>query len=303
MSKKNELDGILPALSTICDRYGEIDEEGQRSLVSFNIEKGVDGVVALVMNGEFYKYTDEERKKITDVVIDETNGRVPVLIGTTYPGTVPTTASSRYAQDAGADGVVVLPPFFNPKEANLSLYDHYTQVARSIDIPIMIQETEEITGSYFTPSLIEKLNASNDNIRYFKTEGALALSKISDVHKLTKGRVKSFGGYFGFSLIEELRHGASGTVPGCSIPEICLEAYRAQRKGHVEKAKAELERYSPYLDFNVINMISFPQIDKEVLKMRGEIKSAHVRGPNVSLTDDAVEKLKKVLKIIGILDS
>lgn len=287
-------------MSTVCGKDGEIDEEGQRSLVSFNIGKGVHGLIPMVMNGEFYKFTEDERRRVTDIVVDEANGKVPVFVGTGHSGTKQTIDLSKYAQDAGADGVVIIPPYFNAKETRYALYDHYSAVARAIDIPIMIQEVEETTGVPFSSSLVARLNKDNQNIKYLKTEGTMAIPKMVEVKEVTRGRVKTFGGFFGFSLVEELEAGASGTVPGCSIPELCLASYAEYLKGDVKAAKRDLERYRSILEFDLLNVMSFPQIDLEILKQRKVIKSAFTRGPRVPLTEKALVRLKKLIQGYGL---
>ena len=114
--------GIFPALSTPTNEKGELDEESLRSEVSSNIEWGAHGLAVSIIAGEFYKFTESERLRAFEVVVDEANGRVPVLAGVSHSGTEVCIHLARYAKDIGVDGIVVLPPYFPDKEkAKLSL--------------------------------------------------------------------------------------------------------------------------------------------------------------------------------------
>ena len=79
--------GIFPSLPTVCTKDGGIDEAGQRSVVPFCIDSGAEGLACLLFAGEFYKFSDAERTSVARVVVDETNGRVPVLVGISHSGT------------------------------------------------------------------------------------------------------------------------------------------------------------------------------------------------------------------------
>jgi dihydrodipicolinate synthase/N-acetylneuraminate lyase len=124
--------GIFPSLPTVCTKNGGIDEAGQRSVVRFCIDSGAEGLACLLFAGEFYKFSDVERTSVARVVVDETNGKVSVLVGISHGGTVPSIQLGLQAIDAGADGVIVTPPYHADfvKEASVSIRRHYQEVAR-----------------------------------------------------------------------------------------------------------------------------------------------------------------------------
>jgi len=295
-----ELKGIMPAIATICNERGKIDEVGQRGLVRFCIEKGVHGLVPMVMGGEFYKFSDEERKKVLDVVIDETNGKVPVVAGVSHSGTEPAVMHSKYAEDAGADAVIVMPPYFNRAESALSLFVHFEEISTAVDIPIMIQDAEDDIQIHMCSTLISKLADEFDNIKYVKTEGVNSIMKISEVRMLTADKISLFGGDGGRKMIQEFNMGAIGFIPGAAMSELCVDIFQNLEKANDEKAKEMFDRMLTYLRFSSQYGRSWNKIEKEALRMLGVIDSSHVRNPSVPLSSIYEQELKEVLEAIAL---
>lgn len=295
-----ELKGIMPAIATICHESGEIDEVGQRALVTFCIEKGVHGLVPMVMGGEFYKFSDEERKKVLDVVIDETNGKVPVVAGASHSGTEPAVMHSKYAEDAGADAVIVMPPYFNRAESASSLYAHFEEISTAVDIPIMIQDAEDDIQIHMCSTLISKLADEFDNIKYVKTEGVNSIMKISEVRMLTADKIGLFGGDGGRKMIQEFNMGAIGFIPGAAMSELCVDIFQNLEKANDEKAKEMFDRMLTYLRFSSQYGRSWNKMEKEALRMLGVIDSSYVRQPSVPLSSIYEQELKEVLEGLAL---
>jgi len=295
-----ELKGIMPAICTVCNDRGEFDEEGQRRLVRFCIEKGVHGLTPLVMGGEFYKFSDEERKKVLDVVIDEANGKVPVVAGTSHSGTRPCVMFSKYAEDAGADAVIVMPPYFNRTESALSLYTHYEEIAKAVDIPIMLQDSEDDLQIHMCTTMISKLAEEFDNIRYAKIEGSLSPIKISELKRIT-GKIEIFGGDGGIRMIQEFNLGVKGFITGTVTSELCVDIFNNLEKGDIEKAKKKFDKLLIFLRFCSLHALSWNKIEKESLRILGVIDSSYVRQPSVPLPSIYEHEIKNVLELCGIL--
>jgi 4-hydroxy-tetrahydrodipicolinate synthase len=296
-----KLEGILPAISTVCTEKGEIDEESQRRLMDFLIEKGVHGIMVMIWGGEFYKYSDDERKRVIEIVIDQANGRVPVVAGTSHTGTWPAVKLSKYAEDAGSDAVIVMPPYFSGGlvEATLRLREHYEAISRAIDIPVVVQESG--IGIPMNPSLFARLAEENDNIKYVKVEGPGAFENISEIKKLAGNKLCVFSGSAGRFLIQELSIGVDGNVPGSAIPEMCVEPYEEFKRGNIESAKSKHDRFRRFYNFCFSHTLSWNHIEKEILKRRGIITSAHVREPSVPLADIYKRELIEILKDLNLV--
>jgi len=129
--------GIIPALVTPFTKDGkEINEEQLRSLVNYCIKLGVSGVFPCGSTGEFVNLTVDEKKRVIDVVLDEANGRVPVVAGTGASGTDHALEMTRYAKNAGADAALIVTPFYL-KPTDRGVYEHFYKIATAVDIPII----------------------------------------------------------------------------------------------------------------------------------------------------------------------
>ena len=133
----NKPSGIIPAVSTLTNDSGDFDEESERSLVRASIDWGATGIAVSIIAGEFYKFTDGERKKSFEVVVDEANGKVPVWAGISHLGTASSIELGRLAKDAGVDGIIAQPALVG-KEASLALHEHFSSIFSKIGLSVMI---------------------------------------------------------------------------------------------------------------------------------------------------------------------
>jgi len=301
MLKRESLKGIMPALCTITRSDGELDEEEERALTRFCIERGVHGLAVSLIGGEFYKFTEEERKRLYKIVIDEVNGKVPVFVGTSHSGTDVTIGLSKCAENLGADGIIVLTPYFNKVEASLSLRQHFEAIMDSVSIPVMVQDSEDETGVYMTPAFYSELAEKFDNFWAVKVEGYRSLDKIIEIKRTLKDRIIIFGGMGGKTLLKEMELGAKGTIPGASVCDFLVKVYEAYQKGNVDKAKEVFSKLKPFFDFTSIYGIAWIEIEKEALALRGAIKSSYGRKPKIALSEEGKKELKLVLKRVGLL--
>jgi 4-hydroxy-tetrahydrodipicolinate synthase len=303
MHNLRRLGGIVPALSTAMKKDGSVDEEGIRALVRFNIEKGVHAFAVTIIAGEFYKLTDEERKRVYDVVIDETNGKIPVLAGTSHSGTEPAIELSRYAKDAGADGLIVMPPFFGRVESSLYLHQHYSRIASAVDLPLMIQDAEDYTGVVFSAVALSHLAREYSNIFMVKVEGARTLEKIREIKELTDSKLVILGGMAAKLLLEELELGAQGNIPDGCLPELLVDVYQRYKRADLSGAKRVFEKYRRWLDYLSLHPLLEVAMEKETLRLRGIINSSYVRGPTLTLEKHHAKALTAILQEIGALST
>lgn len=129
--------GVAPALVTPFTTEDDIDEEAFQALVERQIHGGVSGLVVLGTTGENPTVTDKERRKLVDLALETADGRVPVIVGTGTNNTDESIAYSRQAVDAGADGVLVVGPYYN-KPTQEGFVGHVQAIADAIDAPILL---------------------------------------------------------------------------------------------------------------------------------------------------------------------
>jgi dihydrodipicolinate synthase/N-acetylneuraminate lyase len=294
--------GIIPSLCTPCTDDGDVDLPSHKRLVEFAIEKGVDGVSALLGNGEFFKFTDEERRKVVDATIDAANGKVPVYIGTSAVSTEAMVEASRYAADAGAQCIIVLPPFFSNTLPNKDeIAAHFFAASKAVGIPLMLQDATPF-GVTLSPAEMMKVGRAVPNLRSVKIEGADSLTRIKATVKLAKGRITVLGGKGGVELAEELDAHADGNIPGCSTPEIWVQVLKTFNAEGSDKAHAIQEQYRDYLSYVFTGQHGHSyMLEKVALKVRGVISSEYVRAPRgtVGKSDSAV--IGRMLREHGLM--
>ncbi len=122
--------GAYTVTVTPFDAAGRIDETALRALVDWQIEAGTQGLIPLGSTGEFLSLTRDERRQVASIVIEQAARRIPVLIGTTAEWTDEAVSISREAESLGADGLMVLPPFYCTQSED-EIFAHYRRIRRT----------------------------------------------------------------------------------------------------------------------------------------------------------------------------
>jgi 4-hydroxy-tetrahydrodipicolinate synthase len=293
------ISGIFNILATPFDEARQVDWASLGRLVEFQLDKGAHGLTILAVLGEAAKLSVDERQQVMETVMKTVAGRVPVVVGASHPETKTVISLSRAAFDAGAAGVMIAPPRMeNPTDkAVLALY---SEIAESVEQPIVVQDFPPINGVKMSPDLLAELAARISNIRHLKLEDPPLMQKISAIRERTD-RYEIFGGLGGMFLLEELKRGASGTMTGFAFTEILVAVFTAYRAGKKAEAEAIFDRYLPLIRFEnqpVINL----SIRKELLRRRGAMDSALLRDPFAPIDAGTQEEISWVLKRVGIED-
>ena len=144
--------GAFVAIVTPFTEEG-IDEQGLRDLIEFQIEAGTHGIVPCGTTGESATMSHEEHHRVVEITIDQVKGRVPVLAGTGSNSTAEAIDLTRHAKEAGADGVLMVTPYYN-KPSQEGLYQHYKSVAEAVDIPIVLYNVPGRTSCNLLPATV-----------------------------------------------------------------------------------------------------------------------------------------------------
>lgn len=207
-----------------------VDTAALRRLVNWQIEEGIHGLVPLGSTGEFLSVSRAERQLIIEICVNEAGGRVPVLIGTGAEATFDAVEVSREAEVMGADGVMVIPPYYaTPTEGEL--FEHYRKIGEAISIPIMVYNNPATANIDLVPETIERLSHI-DNVTMVK-ESTLDVTRVRDILELCGDRIEVFAGILGY---ESFCLGAAGWVSVCSniIPRASADLFAqvAERGDH-----------------------------------------------------------------------
>lgn len=157
-----KFEGSMPALITPFDTNLEIDEESLRSFVDYQIEKGSHALVPCGTTGESATMFHNEHRKVMEIVVDQANGRVPVIAGAGSNSTAEAISLTKHAKDIGADAVLSITPYYN-RPTQEGLIQHFTMIAEKVDIPIIMYNVPSRTG------------------RNMEVKTTIALSKIDNI--------------------------------------------------------------------------------------------------------------------------
>jgi 4-hydroxy-tetrahydrodipicolinate synthase len=273
----------------------ELDLSALKENIDYYIQNGVHGVVACGSTGEFAALSLEEHKKVVKTVVDKVNGRVPVIAGTAACSTKLVIELTKYAKDAGADGALIVPPFYSKPKEN-ELYEHYKNIAEAVDLPIMLYNNPWTSKIDMQPAFVAKLGEL-ETIRYIK-ESSSDITRIWRILNLTKGKMTVFCGADNLAL-ESFLMGAKGwiCVAANIFPKQTSRLYElAAKEKNVEKARALYSDLLPLCNF-LEETGKFAQLAKAGLEMVGG-KAGPPRRPLLPPTEGEKRELKQIIKKI-----
>lgn len=204
MSKKFR--GVYTVMITPVDADGRANLAALADFTNWQIEQGIHGLIPLGSTGEFLSLSEEDWDAVARTVIDTAAGRVPVLIGTGAEDTREAVRLSKKAEAFGADGVMIIPPFYSTPTDD-ELVQHYKTVAEAISIPIMVYNNPATSNVDMKPELLARI-AEIKGCDYVK-ESTLEVFRIRDIIRLAGKNMTPFGGIMGF---ESFVMGAEGWV-------------------------------------------------------------------------------------------
>ena len=292
MARFDHLKGVFGLLPTPYQENYEIHIPDLKAAANFCCTSGQHGIVWPVMVGEFYFLGEEERLRGLDAVLEEVNGRLPVVFGCSGVSLPQVLYFARAAQKAGADSIIAMAP----ARSNAALaIEMYKRMADVYDGPIMVQNA--VTYAPLTGEQIAKLVEDVPSIQYIKEERPPGPKHIAEVYNLVGDKVKTiFGGFAGRFLPDELRRGADGCMPACEIADLLAKVMELWWAGDEAQARAMHTRLLP-----LINLETHPFM-RYILKRRGVFTSLVERAPAGVLELDAADKRELSIQIEAIND-
>lgn len=298
---KVRIEGVIPVPPTFYKHDMSLDEESIRSHIDFLLEKGVHGIWAVGSVSEFPLLSISERKKVAEIIIDQTNNRVPVYVCVSHVSTDKVIELAKHAKDIGADAVSATPPYYYVKSVGKPevLYEHFKVIASTIDIPLVIYNFPAGTGVDIPPNLIAKLSEEFSNIIGLK-DTTDSLTHMVEVLRLTKGRIYVVAGTEDF-LLPLILAGGHGAVSGLAsaFPELPVEIYKKLKEGDYRRAE---ELHRKIIALRAITKVGLTPITfiKEALRIRGLPVNTYVRKPLLSLTDEERNRIRKIIsEVLG----
>ena len=275
----------------------KVDLAALRSLVNWQIEQGIHGLIPLGSTGEFLSLSNDETTSVAETVIKTAAGRVPVLIGAGHEDTREVVRRAREAEALGADGVMIIPPFYSTPTED-ELFHHYKTVGEAIRIPIMIYNNPATANVDMRPETVARLSRI-DNVAYIK-ESTLEVTRVRDIIELCGDRMTVFAGILGY---ESFWLGAQGWVAVCSnlLPRDSAELFTlvADRRDQ-QAALALYKRILPIVRW--VGGHRYVSASKAGLAMMGR-PVGEPRPPRLPLGAADREALRRDLQALGLVKS
>ena len=290
-----QLEGVYSVLPTPFHPNGDIDEASLRRVVDLFIAAGVNGVTALGVTGEVARLDEGERRRVLDVVVEQVNGRIGVVAGTTAEGTRTCIGYSRQAHASGATAVMVSPPRM-PKLNSDAVLRHFAALASAVDIEIVVQDYPPACGFAMEPALLARIAREIPRARHDQARrSADAVQDLSDRRVVRRNTGPDFRrpwrrvsprGTARWSHRRDDRVCVPGDSRFCRVALSC-------RAGH--EAADTFYRAVPLLRFEFQEGIG-TAIRKEVLRRRGALAHAAMRPPAGALDQATREALDRVMQ-------
>jgi len=288
-------EGVLPAIITPFKKTPAmaLDIPGLERNIGFLLASGIHGIVPCGSTGESATLTFEEHEKVIGITVDKVNGKIPVLAGTGSNNTAEAVRLTNAAKDTGADGVLVISPYYN-KPNRSGLVKHYTKLA-DLDIPVVIYNVPGRTGQNLEPDLIAEL-AQHPNIVGVK-EASGNIGQISRILEETQD--EDFAVISGDDNITLpiMALGGSGVISVAANvdPKRMVAMYEAMKEGNYQKALVLHFALSPLFRSMFIDTNPIPV--KRAVELIG-MAGGPVRLPLDELDEKRTEQLRKVLATI-----
>lgn len=289
--------GAGVALVTPMKEDLSVDYEKLEELVNFHVENGTDAIIICGTTGEAATLSHEEHLDVIKACVEYTKKRIPVVAGTGSNCTETAIYLSKKAEEYGADGLLVVSPYYN-KATQEGLVKHFTAVANSVKLPILLYNVPSRTGCNILPETIVKLVKNVDNIVGVK-EASGNISQVAKLMELAEGQVDLYSGNDD-QIVPVMSLGGIGVISVLSniAPKETHDIVAKYLDGDT-KGSLELQlKYLSVIDalFKEVNPIPV----KKALNLMGK-KAGSLRMPLTDMSEANTAILEEQMKKVGLL--
>jgi len=277
-------------------KNGKIDFNKLGDLLNWHVEQGTDAIIICGTTGEASTLSDEEHKEAIKYTVEKINGRIPVVAGTGSNDTAYAVQMSQYAEAVGADALLLVTPYYN-KATQKGLIAHFTIIADSVSIPIILYNVPSRTGVNILPSTIAEL-AKHQNIKGVK-EASGIISQVAEIARLVPDDFYIYSGNDDMIVpLMSLKGSGVISVVANIAPKDTHEMVRKYLDGDV-KGSCELQLdMKPLIDALFIEVNPIPV--KAAMKLMN-LLDGEIRLPLTEMSDEALSVLEKRMKEYGLI--
>lgn len=265
-------------------------------LIDFQISEGTDAILVCGTTGEPPTMTLKERNEAIKFAVDRVNGRIPVIAGTGGNNTKSVIEASIEAQKLGVDGLLIVTPYYN-KTTQKGLIAHYTAIAESVELPIIIYNVPGRTGLNMTPTTLYELSKIENIVGIKEASGNIA--QVVEMARLCEGSIDLYSGNDDM-VVPLLSVGGKGVISVVAniAPKDTHEMVYSFLTGNIEKSYKLQFKLKPLIDALFLEVNPIPV--KAALNLMG-FKMGSPRLPLIEISDDNLNILKQRMEEYGLL--
>ncbi|MFA6712163.1 MAG: 4-hydroxy-tetrahydrodipicolinate synthase [Candidatus Caldatribacteriota bacterium] len=284
--------GSIVAMITPFDEHNQVDERGIKELVEFHINNGTDAIVPCGTTGESPTLSHEEHKKVIEYTIKAVGGRIPVIAGTGSNSTTETLDLTASARDMGADGVLLVMPYYN-KPTQKGLYLHFKTIVEKVDIPAVIYNIPSRSGVNMLPSTLAELSELKNIVAVKEASGNL--EQMAEIVYLCGEKITLLSGDDKI-ILPVMSIGGKGVISVVAniIPDKVSSMIKAYQRGNYQDA-LEMFQNVVYPLSRTMFYETNPIPVKTAARLMG-LPSGDLRLPLTDMEESNFKKLKEDLK-------
>ena len=286
--------GAGVALVTPFTEEKSVNYEELGRLIEYQIAGGIDAIIICGTTGEPVTMTEEERLSVISFTIEKVGKKVPVIAGTGGNCTENVVAFSKKVEKIGADGLLVVTPYYNKATQN-GLYEHYKAVASAVQLPIILYNVPSRTGVNILPDTAARLGKEIENIVALK-EASGNISQVAEVIRKAEGALDIYSGNDD-QIVPILSLGGIGVISVLAnvVPKETHDMVQAYLDGDVRKAAQLQLKYMELIQALFCEVNPIPV--KKALELMG-FQTKYLRMPLTEMEEKNLERLKKAMEIV-----
>ena len=277
-------------------KNGKVDEKALRGLIDFQIAGGTQGIVPCGTTGESATLSHEEHDEVIRIAVDACKGKAKVLAGTGSNSTWEAIELTQHAQNAGADGSLLITPYYN-KPSQEGLYLHFVAVAQETDLPIILYNVPGRTAVNMLPKTVKRLTEVKNIVGFKEASGSL--TQISEILSLCGKDFTVLSGDDAL-LWPILAIGGKGVISVTAniLPDKVFQLCQAAAAGDVEKARS---LHYELMELNEVLFIDTNPVPVKAALTLMEKIGGELRSPLAPLSQDHLERLKSAMRRASLL--
>lgn len=275
------------------DEHDRIAEDVLRAEIEFCVQAGARGLVTPVMVSEFFYLSEDERRLMMRVPVEQVAGRIPVVANCAAVNAPLAVSYARYAEEVGADAVIAMPPYIHrPDWERIRAY--FQAISDAVSIPVWIQNAGLVALS---ADQVVALCTEIEHVSWVKEEVSPSTHSIGALIQKSCPAIEGvMGGSGGRYMITEWERGSKGVVHACEICDVIQDIWGLLEAGREGAARDLFERALPAIDLEGLMGMAFA---KEIMVRRGIFKDHRMRLTSRPLDESDLREIDRVWERLG----